>query len=272
MCSVCGRRGAFYLRRSSGQRLCVKCLEQAIEAAVKRSIRGINVFRPGMRVGVYIASLDPRAGLALSAVMGSLERRYGGEAAALKPPYVSLDSSAVELLESRGVKVVEAGRRLNGSFHAASLLRLERALAVEAASELGLRVAMLPVTRTMISMIGVEAMMSGRLEYMWDLSVGWVEVRGVTAVYGLRTIESEAVAAYYYALGVNVESQVEPVYRFKRVYTSIAYSGRPELEHSSEASIELLASTIEVGGGCRLCGAPAGSLGVCSDCRILEGL
>ena len=98
-CSSCRRRPAVYLRRASGHPLCLACLEEALFRAFKRSVRGLDAFKPGVAVGVYISALDPVSGVALAYIAGLVERDYGGRAVALRPGYVKLGGGSLALLE-----------------------------------------------------------------------------------------------------------------------------------------------------------------------------
>ncbi len=256
------------MRRASGHPLCAKCLEEVLARSFKRSIRGLDAFRPGVSVGVYISALDPLSGVTLAYVAGLVESEYGGRVVALRPGYVELGPSSLSLLGRAGVRVEEApDPGLRGSIWAPRLLRVERGAAALAASRLGLRVALLPVTRTMLSALGLEALMSGSLDYMADYSEGSFNAMGVTVAYGFRAVESEAVRAYAALAGaLDAESRVSPEYRFKPVFQSVASTERPELEYSSLASISLIASTLESKSRCRVCGAPIEGGSCCADC------
>ncbi len=218
--------------------------------------------------------MDPLSAVALAYITGIVERRYSASTIAFKPSYITLGPSASRLIREAGVEIVEAPTpRLQGEVWAPTLLRAERSAAALAALEWEANVALLPVTRTTLTALGVEALMSSRLEYMVDVAENSFEVMGVTVAYGLRTIESEAVRALATLRGlVDISSTITPRYLYKRVYSSVAYSGRPELEYSSLAAVSLIASTHRIEARCKLCGGPAGrGSECCKDCLIAWG-
>ena len=268
-CASCKRRPASYYRRASGQPLCTPCLEEAVARAVKRSIRGLRAFKPGVRVGVYLGAIDPLSAAVLAYVTGLVERRYSASTIAFKPTYITLGSRSLNLLEEAGVEVVEAPTpKLEEVVWAPKLLRVERSAAALAALEWGANVALLPVTRTTLTAVGVEALMSSRFEYMIDVVEGSFEAADVIVAYGLRAIENEAVRALAVLRGLmDIHSTVTPSYLYKKVYLSVAYTGRPELEYSSLSAVSLIASTLKIRGRCRLCGGPIEEGGgCCRDC------
>lgn len=270
-CSVCRRRPPIYLRSFSGQRLCMPCLEEALSWGVKRSLRGVNAFRPGVTVAVYIAGIDPGSGVALVLTLSRVERAYGGRVLAVIPSYIELSGRALSLLEGAARIARLDFRGLEGEVWAPRLMRVERALAAIAARDYGAQVALLPLTRSHMAMIGLEAFMSGLHEYLWDISRPCVEVDGLCVAAGFRSLETEPVAAYAALQGIDYSTRVEPLYRYKRVFASVADRGRPELVYSSLGVAEALASRYEgLEGRCRYCGAPSNSE-VCGDCSSLLG-
>ncbi|MCE4604170.1 MAG: hypothetical protein F7B20_04300 [Aeropyrum sp.] len=272
-CDICRVRRAVFYRRFSGHRMCSRCLWEALERGVKRSLRGSNLFRPGVKVLVYASALDPVAGLALSSILSRVEPRYGGVAAIAIPPYIRVQGGSWV----KGLEVVEApmesvrynplGRLSGGRLWAPALLRVERGIASLLAQDLGYDVALLPVTRTLISMIGLEALVSARLQYMWDLETA-AAGGGAPVALGFRSIESEAVSAFSAIHRLDASSSIEPEYRYKDVYKSLVTDDRPELEFSSASTISLLSRTkSRAGCRCRSCGAPVNcELEYCEDC------
>jgi len=55
LCSRCGKREAFYIRRASGETLCKSCFIKAIESKVLRTIRDYRLIVPGDRVGLAVS-------------------------------------------------------------------------------------------------------------------------------------------------------------------------------------------------------------------------
>ncbi|BAN90597.1 ATPase [Aeropyrum camini] len=277
MCSLCRVRPAVYYRRFSGHRLCRRCMKTALERGVKRSLRGSNVFRPGVSILVYPSATNPPASLAFARLVGLVERSYGARVYAVLPSYIKVYSGlgllrdSVELVELPA-QVERAAERLESVVWAPRLLRLERGLASVAAELLGLDAAVLPITRTVIGMIGVEALISASLHYMWDLDAPQAG-GGRPVVLGLRNVEAEFITGYAALERFDASSRVKPKYSFKYVYKALVTDDKPELEFSSASTISLLARALE-GGKCRCkaCGAPiACGKEFCEDCQSVWG-
>lgn len=273
VCSVCRVRRAVYYRRFSGHSLCKTCLTTVLSRGVKKSLRGINVFRPGVKVLVYVPALNPTGGAVLAELLPPIEEGYGGSVSVFIPPYIRGFSGvkgggqAATTPES----VLRASKRIPKTVWSLQLLRIERGLASVAAYELGMDVAVLPVTRTLISMLGVESMLSARLEYQIDLREAQMGGKAPVA-YGFRSVESELVSAYAALSGVDASSRVKPVFRYRDVFNSIATEERPELEFSSASTIDMLASALpDPGCRCKYCRAPIKCRQplVCNDCNVI---
>ncbi|BAA80802.2 hypothetical protein APE_1799.1 [Aeropyrum pernix K1] len=275
MCSVCGVRPAVFYRRFSGHRLCSRCMRTSLERGVKRSLRGSNVFRPGVSILVYPSATSPPSSLAFARLVGLVERSYGGRVYTVLPSYFSarqglnLLKDVVELVEPPP-PVERAAGRLEDEVWAPRLLRLERGLASVSAELLGVDAAVLPVSRTVISMAGLEALISSRLHYMWDLDVAEAG-GGRPVVLGLRSVEAELIAGYAALESFDATSRVRPKYVYKHVYKALVTDDKPELEFSSSSTISLLARASKISGcKCRACGAPVpcGSK-YCEDCHTI---
>ncbi len=78
MCTSCLRRPAFYLRRASGEKLCIGCLEKSLIKHVKRKLGETVNPVPGDRFVSVIPPGRVAEGYALSILLAKLERRYGG--------------------------------------------------------------------------------------------------------------------------------------------------------------------------------------------------
>jgi uncharacterized protein (TIGR00269 family) len=73
LCTSCGKRPAQFLRRSSGERLCLNCLFRSIEERVRRTIREERMIEPGDRVAVAISG--GKDSLVLLDVLGRLKSK-----------------------------------------------------------------------------------------------------------------------------------------------------------------------------------------------------
>lgn len=73
LCTSCGRRPAQFLRRSSGEKLCLSCLFRSIEEKVLRTIREEKMIISGDRVAIAISG--GKDSLVLLDVLGKLRKR-----------------------------------------------------------------------------------------------------------------------------------------------------------------------------------------------------
>ncbi|AEA12040.1 PP-loop domain protein [Thermoproteus uzoniensis 768-20] len=73
VCTSCGKRQAQFLRRSSGERLCLNCLFRSIEEKVWRTIRDERMIEPGDKVAVAISG--GKDSLVLLDILGKLKAR-----------------------------------------------------------------------------------------------------------------------------------------------------------------------------------------------------
>lgn len=73
LCSACGKRSAQYLRRASGERLCLNCLFRSIEETAWRTIRDERMIEPGDKVAIAISG--GKDSLALLQILGKLRAK-----------------------------------------------------------------------------------------------------------------------------------------------------------------------------------------------------
>ncbi|MEM2789682.1 MAG: TIGR00269 family protein [Candidatus Bathyarchaeia archaeon] len=73
-CTVCGVREAFYLRRYSGEKLCVKCFLESIEDKVRVTIAKYNMFRFDDRIAVAVSG--GKDSLSLLHILAKIERSF----------------------------------------------------------------------------------------------------------------------------------------------------------------------------------------------------
>lgn len=271
-CSVCGKRPAFYFRKASGHLLCRQCLASALERSVKRSLKGIAAFRPHGFLIVAPTAFDPAAAHVTARLLRGPARRSRARLALLKVKgYPGWDCPEVGGVEELPV---EAEPLPKGEVDALDLLRFERALAAEAAKRFGAEAALLPVTRSTLSLLGLQALLDARLEFLVDVSGNKIIARGVPVFYALQATEQEAVRALEYSLDPSLPecgSEVKPVAPAKRIYAVVAEPGRPELEYSSVRAAESMASGLRGYTICPSCGGPTGRGGSpCDSCLRTE--
>lgn len=271
-CSVCGRRPAFYFRRASGHLLCRQCLASALERGIKRSLRGITAFRPHGFLLIAPTAFDPAAAHVVARLLRVPAVRSRARLALLRVKrYPGWDCPEVDGVEEL---LVEAEPLPQGGVDALDLLRFERALAAEAAKLFGADAALLPVTRSTLSLLGLQALLDARLEFLVDVSGNKMVARGVPVFYALQATEQEAVRALEYSLDPSLpecRSEVKPVAPAKRVYAMVAEPGRPELEYSSVRAAEALVSGLQGYTVCPSCGGPTvRGKGPCDSCLRTE--
>lgn len=77
-CTTCGKRGAFYYRQSSGEKLCPICLEESLENHVKHSFsRKVRLGRNPV-VAVYIPVERILEGFLLAYMLSKIEKKFEG--------------------------------------------------------------------------------------------------------------------------------------------------------------------------------------------------
>ncbi len=260
LCSSCRRRPASYLRSASGKPLCTLCLERSLARAVKRSLRGLGVLERGSLVAVVASSFNPYGLAVTTRLLEPSARASGARLEPVAPGGCVYGRRVSVAWEKRGAEV-----------DALDAIRLERAFAAEAARLLGASAALLPIDATTLSMLGLEAFMSARLDYLADAAGRVFNVRGVKVAYSLAEVEAEAVAAYA-ALSGPLEPCTppwRPRFRFKHVFHAATRGRGPELLYGGLASARQLSEAIGVReGACPSCGAP-GYSGLCPTCSSL---
>jgi hypothetical protein len=83
LCTSCSRRQAVYLRRHSGERLCLGCLYRSIVKEIKRAFSTFGRVGPGLRVGVLVPETLALEGALLLKLLSDVEERYSGLAIAV---------------------------------------------------------------------------------------------------------------------------------------------------------------------------------------------
>lgn len=78
VCSVCGKRNAFYYRHSSGERLCTHCLEGSLSNHIKHSFSGRVKLGRSPVLSVYIPSSRVLEGIVLTHLLSKIEVKFNG--------------------------------------------------------------------------------------------------------------------------------------------------------------------------------------------------
>jgi hypothetical protein len=204
LCSVCGRREAVYLRRSSGERLCARCLERSMVKRVKRVLSRTRSIGPRDRILVPVLGFWQAKSAALLRLVSIVEKEYPSSL------LVALDEESLPCLPMlRRIAVKEASYHAlegTGSLRLAgspilSLLRAARAVALEAARRLGAGIVMLPPTRDFLVSLLLSSMIRGLVGGLAEHR-GVMEVGGVRVVYPLYGVECEDLAFYLHLTGI----------------------------------------------------------------------
>ena len=264
LCSVCKRRPSVYRRTYSGEYLCSVCLRRALEKTVRRSLGGHGLLRPGMRLLVPAAVSSPLWSLVLLEALVRVERRYGSRIIFAVPD--SLGEIDLSRVEAPGVEVVRIRVKPElppGAPDPVACWRYDRRWSLKAARSLGADAVIVPLTRTDLNLLMLEALLRGEPEALSEArpALPWTRP---PVVSGFWRAEGEMVAAYAAIRGLEAPSGCVPrLVDAKELFYSIA-RGRPELEYSASKTMGMLSQT---GGprACEECGGLGGPL--CRYCR-----
>ena len=261
-CSVCGKREAVYRRDFSGQDLCSICLGRTVESSIRNSIAEAGVLSPGDTILLPITLTAPYYSQILALLLPALEKRHGSKVVIAVPSGLGVDADAVA---SRGdvVEIDVPGPRVYED--PLDCIRYDRSWSLYYARKLGADAVAFPLTRTHLTLIGLEAVLQGRPEAISD-SLLVVDSR--PPVFNpLAGIEAETVAAYGIVRGVKpLDTPCRLVWASKHVYRSVA-RGRPELAFSmGKLSPRLAALASRSMVRCRVCGG-ASPGPVCPSCE-----
>jgi len=103
LCTRCSRRQAVYLRRHSGEKLCLGCLYKSIAREIKRAFSLVETTGPGLKVGVLVSEDLALESLLLLKFLNDIEKQYSGLAVAVVYGEISENYLAVVRRYSRDV-------------------------------------------------------------------------------------------------------------------------------------------------------------------------
>jgi len=261
-----------YLRRSSGERLCPRCLEHSLVRKAKRTLSRTRSIGPRDRILIPVLEPWMAKSVALLRIVSIVEEPYPSQL------LVVLDEAGVERLsdiegmmakpasfyriEARGLRsIVEGGSLLR-------CLRVLRAVAVESARRLGAGLVMMPPARDFFVVLMLSSMLRGDVGGMMEHR-SMVEVGGVRVAYPFYDVECEDIAMYQHVIGVDewLSGDAGCMDRLDKqvafMVAELAGRGR-ELLFSAQNTLRLLR---RVGGGLVKC-PYCGGLGEESPCRI----
>lgn len=264
-CSRCGVRQAVYLRASSGEALCLRCLWDEVLALASRALSRVSP-SPTSRFLVPVSSFAPSASLVAAAALSVIERRFRSTVIVGVPSFY--DTNVAAPLSARynlEVQVFDVTPGPPGQAELISCIRYDRAWAIRAAESVGADVVVLPLTRTDLTMALLEALLSGPMEGVFDGQPSYM-VRGVKVLNLFHLVEREAMAALEYLEGHHVEPACRPRVVTKGVMMSIA--GAPERDYGGLSLSVELASLLRAQGTCAACGAPSNT-SICGPCQLM---
>ncbi len=96
LCDVCKRRPAVYLRRDSGEKLCVYCLSRSLVKRIRRGISRSIRLRYGALVAVLALKERIVESLVLAEMVSLIEERYGGHVLVL-----ALDHAVSQVMHAK---------------------------------------------------------------------------------------------------------------------------------------------------------------------------
>ncbi|MCE4628509.1 MAG: hypothetical protein F7C34_05130 [Desulfurococcales archaeon] len=249
LCTACKRRPAVYKRTYSGELLCARCTRKALHRAVKRSIARLGLLKPRQKILVPLASSNPLGSLVLASALSEIEEQYGSRVILGVPE--GIDASPPRGVSVAVVRVSPREPPERGD--PVACWRHDRRWSLRAARILGADAVLLPLTRTDLNLLLLEALLRGEPQALSEAlhSLAWTKP---PIASGLWRVEGELVAAYAAISGVEAPPGcVKRLSAAKEVYYSAA-SGRPELEYSPTKSLDALAA------------AASGMYPVCIEC------
>lgn len=199
ICSSCNRRRAVYLRRSSGERLCIVCFEKSVIKSVRRSLREVRELKPGTSILIMITLDKLIEGLTLFYILNKIERKYGCRV--LNALSITLDdvSVIVQLSKVRGVDdsiqyiIIPLRNNLpNTNFNFRDYLKLCLKIAVA----INVNIIALPLTLNDVGEVVVNSLFNGDLNSAKLMPS--FKTNDVTVVIPFYKLTTNEVYAYSY--------------------------------------------------------------------------
>ncbi|MEM2020882.1 MAG: hypothetical protein QXP80_01480 [Zestosphaera sp.] len=207
VCSTCGRRAAFYYRHSSGERLCIACLEESLVNYVKHSFAGRIKLGKAPCISVYIPLERILEGFSLAYLLSKIEVKFNGHVIVMTSHEVmnALRKEGIDaLLLSRGnvsYEIIETPKLLKcltGESIKTSIEVIRDARSSEIIQRS--QAFLLPHTLTDLNEVFMEYVILGT-EDLDLLDLKGVEVDGVPVIYPFRKVQRTDVIAFSYAIG-----------------------------------------------------------------------
>lgn len=207
VCSTCGRRAAFYYRHSSGERLCIACLEESLANYVKHSFTGRIKLGKAPYISVYIPLERILEGFSLAYLLSKIEVKFNGHV------IVVTSHEVMNALREEGINALLLSRR-NASYEIIKISEALKCLASESiktsieairnsrSSEVIQRsqAFLLPHTLTDLNEALMEYVILGAGD-LGLLDLRGVEVDGVPVLCPFCKVQRADVIAFSYAIG-----------------------------------------------------------------------
>ncbi len=264
-CSRCRARRAVYLRSSSGEVLCQRCLWDEVLALTSRAVSRVNP-GPSSRFLVPISSFAPSTSLVAALALSVVERRFRSTVILGVPSFYPRD--IVVGLSGRPrieVQAFEVSPRPPQEADLVYCTRYDRAWSLRAAATVGADIIVFPLTRSDLTALLLESLLHGPRDGVFDCQASYL-IRGLKALNLFHLIERETIAALEYLEGYQLLPACRPKLITKQVMMSIA--GAPERDYGGLPLPVELAHLLRAPGTCVACGAP--SIGpLCEPCRSM---
>ncbi len=239
ICSHCKQREAIYYRTYSGEYLCKRCLHRALEKSIRKSISQTRILKPNTKILLPITFSNPLYAIILSEFIPKIEGEYNVKTLIAVPKIFS--SISIKEQENTEIIAIEieppTGKENTDPFYC---WRYDRAWSYRIAEEYNAKTILLPLTRTDLNLLMIEATLRGE-EWLLSESLPILNTDEIAFISALNHVEGEIVAAY--ALSRKLYSIPRPcrirMPHAKSLFYSIA-RGRPELEFSAFKSVNLL--------------------------------
>ncbi|MGC9209890.1 MAG: hypothetical protein ACP5FT_01275 [Acidilobus sp.] len=263
LCSRCNRRPAVFFRSASGEALCRSCLWDEVSASSSKAFKDVEL-RPTSRFLVPLSSFAPSASLLAALVLAHVERRFPSTVLLAMPSFYDVTLPRDLPFNLKAIRfTVSPAPPTRASL--ISCLRYDRAWALRAASLVGADVVVLPLSRTDLTGVLLEGLLTGTPEASFDAQPS-AEVGRVKVVGLFSNLERESVAALEYLEGVSLRPACDIEWKTKPVMMSIA--GAPERDYGALEVAPRIVRLVSRPSSCSACGAPAeGPL--CSYCLRL---
>ncbi len=273
-CDFCEVREAIYLRKESGEKLCLKCLEKSLIRQVKREISKWGMLEPKDTIGFLFLEKHPLISIAAYSIFKKIEQNYPSKL------YLILPKTLNGIFEEENILYMDSISNENITTY----YRLLREKALEKAEERAIRKIVLPLTLEYEITYFTYGFLKFDIETLGEalpkLNISQRKISFIKPFRKVRTKEL-LIYGYYEGLFKFLEKRKMNIKHNSRVHDRFfceieKYFSRISCEH-----FELLDSTLKISevlvekvlkeygftNVCRFCGTPTKN-NVCSVHRI----